>query len=90
MLQEAAPSGRSITGTFYKYNVLFKEIEKKKYFKRRPKTGIRNICLIRDNASHHKSKNGQDYLSVESIEQLSHPPYSPDLSMCDLFLFPRL
>ena len=88
VLQVAAPSGHSITGTFYKNNVLKKV--KKYNVKRRPKTGIRNICLIHDNAPAHKSKLVQDYLRVESIKQLPHPPYSPDLSPCDFFLFPRL
>ena len=63
---------------------------KKYYGKRRPKTGIRNICLIHDNAPAHKSKIVQDYLRLESIKQLPHPPYSPDLSPCDCFFFPRL
>ena len=88
VLQLAAPSGHSITGTFYKNNELKKV--KKYYLKRRPKTGIRNICLIHDNAPAHKSKIIQDYLRVESIKQLPHPPNSPDLCPCDFFLFPRL
>ena len=88
MLQVADPSGHSITRTFYKSNMLKKV--KKYYVKRRPKTGIRNICLIHDNAPAHKSKIVQDYLRVESIKQLPHQPYYPDLSPCDFFLFPRL
>lgn len=88
VVQVATPSGRSITGTFYKNNVLKKV--KNYYLKRRPKTGIRHICLIHDNAPAHKSKIVQDYLLQETINQLPHPPYSPDLSPCDFFLFPRL
>ena len=65
MLQVAAPSGHSFTVTFYKNNVL--KSEKEYYAKRRTKTGIRNICLIHDNAAAHKSKIVQDYLSVEKV-----------------------
>ena len=83
VLQVAAPSGHSITVAFYKYNVL-KEVNKY-YVKRGPKTGIRNNCLIHDNAPTHKSKIA----------------YSPDLGnkqfcLCEwvhcheFFLFPRL
>ena len=30
------------------------------------------------------------FLSSEKVKVLNHPPYSPDLSPCDFFLFPRL
>ena len=30
------------------------------------------------------------FLASETVKVLNHPPYSPDLSSCDFFLFPRL
>ena len=30
------------------------------------------------------------FLVSEKVKVLNHPPYSPDLSPCDFFLFPRL
>ena len=30
------------------------------------------------------------FLASEKLKVLNHPPYSPDLSPCDFFLFPRL
>ena len=30
------------------------------------------------------------FLASEKVKVLNHPPYSPDLSPCDFFLFPRL
>ena len=30
------------------------------------------------------------FLASEKVKVLNHPPYSPDLSLCDFFLFPRL
>ena len=58
--------------------------------KRRPATGLRGLCLIHDNAPAHKCVLVQDFLKEENVVQLSHPPYSPDLSLCNFFLFPLL
>ena len=30
------------------------------------------------------------FWASEKVKVLNHPPYSPDLSPCDFFLFPRL
>ena len=32
----------------------------------------------------------KSFLASEKVKVLIHPPYSPDLSPCDFFLFPRL
>ena len=32
----------------------------------------------------------KSFLASEEVKVLNHPPYSPDLSPCDFFLFPRL
>ena len=32
----------------------------------------------------------QEYLEESGLDVLDHPPYSPDLSPCDFWLFPRL
>ena len=32
----------------------------------------------------------QEYLKESGLDVLDHPPYSPDLSPCDSWLFPRL
>jgi hypothetical protein len=31
-----------------------------------------------------------EFLAKHSIPVVPHPPYSPDLAPCDIFLFPRL
>ena len=31
-----------------------------------------------------------DYLSKMDIKTVPHPPYSPDLALCDIWLFPKL
>ena len=42
-----------------------------------------------DNASSHKCEVVKSFLASEKVKVLNHPPYSPDLSPCDFFLFPR-
>ncbi len=46
------------------------------------------LRLHMDNASPHRSDIVQNCLRNMSISVLKHPPYSPDLSPCDFFLFP--
>ena len=46
--------------------------------------------LLHDNASSHKCEVVKSFLASEKVKVLNHPPYSPDLSPCDFFLFPRL
>ena len=60
------------------------------YEKSRPATGLRGLCLIHGNAPAHECVLVQDFLKEEKVVQLSHLPYSPDLSHCDFFLFPFL
>jgi hypothetical protein len=60
----------------------------KKYFKtRRTATSLRGVRLLHDNA--HKAANVREYLKQEKVVELPNPPYSPDLTPCGFFLFPR-
>ena len=81
-------NGKTVTGKFYKDHVLSKV--KKYYQKLRPAIGLRGLCLIHDNASAHKCALVQDFLETEKVVQLPHPPYSPDLSPIDFFLYPLM
>ena len=60
------------------------------YQKCRPRTSVRGIKLLHDNAPAHKYPTVQEYLKESGLDVLDHPPYSPDLSPCDFWLFPRL
>ena len=51
---------------------------------------VRSIKLLHDNAPAHKSATVQEYQNKSGLDVLDHPPYSPDLSPCDFWLFPRL
>ena len=47
------------------------------------------VHLLHDNASSHKCEVVKSFLASEQVKVLNHPPYSPDLSPCDFFLFKR-
>jgi len=49
-----------------------------------------NWILHHDNAPAHTSHLVQQFLAKHGTAQLQQPPYSPDLTLCDFFLFPRL
>ena len=87
VLQIPVPKGSSVTGKFYRESVLTQLVEF--YQKHRPCTGVRGIKLLY-NALGHKSATVQEYLKGSGLDVLVHPPYSPDLSLCDFWLFPRL
>ena len=46
--------------------------------------------LQQDNTPVHNSILVTDYLTKMGIKAVPHPPYSPDLTPCDFWLFPKL
>lgn len=48
---------------------------------------VRGLMLHHDNASSHSAKLTVEFLQQKRIKVLEHPPYSPDLAMCDFWLF---
>ncbi len=53
----------------------------------RPSRGVHGIKLHYDNGRPHVHKDVSNYLESEGIIVIPHPPYSPDLSPCDFWLF---
>ena len=88
VLQIPVPKGSSVTGKFYRESLLTQLVDF--YQKHRPRTGVRGIKILHDNAPAHKSATVQEYLKESGLDVLDYPPYSPDLSPCDFWLFPRL
>ena len=88
VVQVPCPSGHTVTGRFYKNSVL-KKVEEF-YNKKQPSEGWLGVHLLHDNAFSHKCEVVKSFLASEKVKVLNHPPYSPDLSPCDFFLFPRL
>ena len=81
VLHIPVPKGSSVTGKFSRESVLTQLVDF--YQKRRPRTGVRSIKLLHDNAPAHKSATVQEYQKESGLDVLDHPPYSPDLSPCD-------
>ena len=54
-----------------------------------PSKGWSGDHLLHDNASIHKCEVFKSFLASEKVKVLNHPHYSPDLSPCEFFLFPR-
>ena len=88
VVQVPCPSGHTVTGRFYKKSVLKKV--KEFYNKKRPSKGRSGVHLLHDNSSSDKCEVVKSFLASEKVKVLNHPPYSPDLSPCVFFLFPRL
>ena len=43
-----------------------------------------------DNASARKATQTMEYLEAQCVKLMGHPAYSPDLSLCDFRLFPKI
>ena len=57
---------------------------------KRPELYRSGFILHQDNAPVHASRFVKQTMSDLKIEPLQHPPYSPDLAICDFFLFPTV
>jgi len=58
--------------------------------KRPEKWRANSWFLLPDNAPTHRSVLVKEVLAKSNVATLEHPPYSPDLSPADFYLFPRL
>lgn len=76
---------KSINAEWYTTICLPKVVEEVRKTNRR-----RRILLHQDNASSHTARMTTAYLKEKNVELVDHPPYSPDLSPCDYFLFPKI
>lgn len=50
--------------------------------------GKKSFIFHQDNTSPHMADVTVELLETSGIEQLQHPPYSPDLALCDFFYSP--
>jgi len=83
--KEFVPPGQTVNPVFYK-DVL-----------ERLQKGVQLVrmdiaddwVLHHDNAPAHTALSIREFLAKKNIPVLPHPPYSPDLAPCDLYLFPK-
>lgn len=86
--REFLRQGSTVTGAFYK-DVLDRLLKRMRRV--RPELlDSGNWWLLHDNAPAHKSIIVQEFLAKREVVCINHPPYSPDLSPPDYFLFPKL
>jgi len=84
--KEFLPPGQTVNQQFY-IEVL--EWLRKRIIRVRPE--VANTWILHhDNAPCHRVFNVTQFLTSKNISVLPQPPYSPDMSPCDFFLFPRI
>lgn len=84
--KEFVPPGQTVNQHFYR-QVL--ERLRKRVMRVRP--NIKNSWVLHhDNAPCHTAISVNRFLASKNIPVAPQPPYSPDLSPCDFFLFPQL
>ena len=86
--QMIVPKGQTVTGNFYA-NRCLSEVDKQ-LFMRRPRTGVKVLRLLHDNARPLKTKQVKPKIAGMGMVELEHTPCSPDLAPCDFYLFPKL
>ena len=79
------PEGETVTAEYFCSECLGGLFDKVKV--RRKVTKLKDIIMHFDNAPSHKAKSTKLFLDLNGVKTLQHPPYSPDLSPCDFFLF---
>jgi histone-lysine N-methyltransferase SETMAR len=86
--KEFVSEGKTVKAEFYKgvMDRLLKHIGRV-----RPAVFFsREFFLLHDSAPTHKAASIGQCLPPKNVTTLYHPPYSPDLSQPDYFLFPKL
>ena len=89
-LVESIPleSGASVNADRYVNNCLSQVFDVVP--QRRDKTGLRGLILHDDNAQPHRASTTNEFLVQNRVESYQNPPYSPNMSPCDFFLFGKL
>jgi len=80
------------TRTNSKSTVLFGNADKVTgiYSEKRPEIWPDKWIFHHENVSAHDALRVREFLSKNSITKMDHPPYSPDLTPCDFWPFPKL
>ena len=89
VLNHMAPAKTTVNSEYYAHliRVQFQRAIRDK----RPDLARSGFILHQDNAPMHVSQPVKSTLQELGIKKpLLHPPYSPDLAICDFFLFPKV
>ena len=82
------PPGTTVNGELYR-RVLIHKL-RPAIARKQPKIHEDGPVLLHDGAGPHRAASVVQMLTEWDWEVLAHPPYSPDLSPCDLHLFAAL
>ena len=77
--------GETIDNHYYIENCLgpaFKAVKRQ-----RPASGLSGMKLLHDGARPHIHSNTRNFIESSGVIEIDHPPYLPDLSPCDYWLF---
>jgi histone-lysine N-methyltransferase SETMAR len=88
LLSWPVPVGTTVNGLYYQW--VLREKLRPAIRKKRPQLLQDGVILLHDNAPAHCKKEVVQMLEDWDWEVLPHPPYSPDLSPCDFFLFHKM
>ncbi|GFR66847.1 transposase [Elysia marginata] len=88
LVGDILPQDTTMTATYYVQNVLSQV--KSAINEHRPKVSTFRTLLLHDNAGPHKARATTQSLRELGIQVFPHPAYSPDLALCDFWLFPIL
>ena len=77
-------------GLLWEFTMVLREFRKNFRQKRPALFKLAQWHFHQDNAPVHNSILVTDFLTKTDIKTVSHPPYRPDLSPCDFWLFPQL
>ena len=84
ILDWPVPVGTTVNGEYYQW--ILREKVRPAVRRKRPNLLDEGV-ILHDNASPHFKRCVVEMLAQWEWEVLSHPPYSPDMSPCDFFLF---
>ena len=85
---DALESGGSINARPYVTNCLSRVFDT--VTQTREKIGFHGLNLHDDNSQPYRAWMTTEYLAGNRVELYQNPPYLPDLSLCDFFLFQKL
>ena len=85
ILDWPVPHGTTVNGDYYQW--ILREKLRPALRRRRQDLLTEGVILLHDNARPHLKTSVVEMLAKWEWEVLAHPPYSPDLSPCDFYLF---
>jgi len=79
------PIGMRVSGQFY--CALLQDKVRWALYCKQPEPLEHGVILLQDKATPHHHCDVQNLVPLWGWEVLAHPPYSPDLALCDYWLF---